>query len=444
MYVTMTNYVDIETLFESAGERTVEKLSEYYLDADKLANIVRRIMGRNLSSKLIEGQSILIKPNWVRQELKESDYICLRTNDNLLLCVVEELLTMNPSKILIADAPIQGCSWNKMITQEFLEKVESLALKYDIPVSIKDFRRTIYDKANNSVERDLKPISNYVIFDLGEDSYLEPITTENNKFRVTCYNPDRMAKVHHKGMHKYCVAKDVFDYDIVITMPKLKTHRMAGITNSLKLLVGINGDKDYLPHHRIGSVSEGGDNYKNKNILRTIANSLIDAGNRRRGTTLGRLLGLGGVVLWRVSRPDMSTLANAGWYGNDTIWRTVLDLNTIALYGDSEGRIHKEQQRHLYTIMDGIIGGQGEGPLFPDPSPLGILAMSDNPYLMDVVAGHLYHLKIEKIPLLKEAAKLIESVKYKLLMNTKEISLNDISDYGIDITMTSGWQNYDK
>jgi len=32
----------------------------------------------------------------------------------------------------------------------------------------------------------------------------------------------------------------------------LKLHRKAGITCALKNLIGINGNKEYLPHHRLG------------------------------------------------------------------------------------------------------------------------------------------------------------------------------------------------
>lgn len=440
----MINYVDIVTLYDNPSARTIDKLADIYSDEVRLHQEVAQLIRRHIIESDIKGKSVLLKPNWVRQELKKSDYICLRTNDNLLICILEEILKMTPSKVLLADAPIQGCIWDKMITKEFINKTEVLSAQYNVPIQIKDFRRTIYDKHNNNVETDLHPLSDYVIFDLGEKSYLEPITTKDNKFRVTCYNPDRLAQVHKKGIHKFCVAKDVFDYDVIITIPKLKTHRMAGITNSLKLLVGINGDKDYLPHHRIGSVSEGGDNYKNKSLLRSFSNMLTDAGNRRRGTFWGKYLGLMGYGFWKLSRPDSATLGNAGWYGNDTIWRTVLDLNTIALFGDAEGRIHNDQQRRLYTIMDGVIGGQGEGPLLPDPSPLGVIAMSDNPYLMDVTAGYLYHLNIDKIPLLKESLKYVNGLDYIVLVNSKEVSLERVSDYGIDIEMTSGWKDYNK
>lgn len=47
-----------------------------------------------------------------------------------------------------------------------------------------------------------------------------------------------------------------------------------------------------------------------------------------------------------------------GWYGNDTIWRTILDLNTIINYGDKNGNICDEKQRKMLILGDMIICGQ--------------------------------------------------------------------------------------
>ncbi len=440
----MSNFVDIETLYNVQTDRNLDYLSRVYSEKSRMRSVIHRMITNHFVVADMAGKKVLLKPNWVRHELLESDFLCLRTNDNLLLCILEEVLMMSPSKVLMADAPVQGCVWDRMITNEFLGQVMALSDKYSVPVSVKDFRRTVTDIESNTVSRDLHPMSDYLLFDLGEESFLESITTADNRFRVTCYDPDRMAEVHHKGVHQYCIAKDVFEYDVIITIPKLKTHRMAGMTNALKLLVGINGDKDYLPHHRIGSIKEGGDNYKDKSFLRTMSNRFIDASNRRRGTTLSKIFSIIGSKLWQYSCPDAATMMNAGWYGNDTIWRTVMDINRIALFGDKTGYLHKEQQRQLFIIMDGIIGGQGDGPLHPLPAALGVVACSDNPYLMDVAAGHLYHLDIANIPLLREAKKTIDNSFYTISANSREIRLEDVRDFGIDIIMSPGWREYNK
>src|SRR5690606_2650770 len=54
---------------------------------------------------------------------------------------------------------------------------------------------------------------------------------------------------------------------LVINLPKLKTHKKTGVTLSLKNLVGINGDKNWLPHHSLGSVGEGGDEFPDSRLI---------------------------------------------------------------------------------------------------------------------------------------------------------------------------------
>ena len=53
----------------------------------------------------------------------------------------------------------------------------------------------------------------------------------------------------------------VLEADVIVNLPKLKTHKKAGVTCALKNLIGINGNKEYLPHHRIGGHNLGGDCY---------------------------------------------------------------------------------------------------------------------------------------------------------------------------------------
>ena len=67
------------------------------------------------------------------------------------------------------------------------------------------------------------------------------------------------------------------------------------------------------------------------------------------------------------------------WYGNDTAWRMTLDLNNIIHYSDKNGIIKKDQQiRKNLVLVDGIIGGEGEGPLSPIKVETKSLIFSDN------------------------------------------------------------------
>ena len=285
----------------------------------------------------------------------------------------------------------------------------------------------------------------FLIFDVGKESYLEPITKEGkNEFRVTQYNPDRFILSHKPGMHKYCITKELFDADVVISLPKIKTHQKAGITAALKNIVGLNGDKDFLPHHRIGGTGMGGDSYPGKNYLRYLTELCHDAANRRQGTKAYVFFMRLASVLWRLSLPSQEHQTAAAWHGNDTTWRMVMDLNKIVIFGKADGTLASIPQRTLYSLSDGIIGGQGDGPLKPDPLNLGIVAFSNNSAWHDLAMATLMKMKKEKIPLLQSAKKFLIDQKVDVRLNGTIIDLEKLDLYSTKATMPPGWINYDQ
>jgi uncharacterized protein (DUF362 family) len=440
----MVSFVDVIPFFHHDEERTIERLAKVYNDRALLYSSVKMLFDKHLNPSDISGKRVLLKPNLVKQNKTAQDEICLRTNDNLMLETVHALLEFGPKELILGDAPIQDCVWDELFPKSFYDELKNMSDKFGIPVRLVDFRRHIFYTGSNKLVANERNEGEYLIFDLGKDSFLEPITTAKKKFRVTNYNPDRMSETHGPGMHKYCIRRDLFDCDTVITMPKIKTHRMACLTNSLKILVGINGDKDYLPHHRLGSVSCGGDCYKKFNLFRTISEKCLDFANRHQGTVLYKPWLYGGLLLWNLSMPNQETMTNAGWYGNDTVWRMVLDLNKVAVYGRNDGTIAETPQRTLYTLVDGIIGGQGSGPLYPDPLALGILAFSNDSYLMDEVGGYLYRLIIDKVPLLKEAKRMNDKKQKEFFLNGETATLEQIKAISTDAILAPGWVNYNK
>ena len=87
------------------------------------------------------------------------------------------------------------------------------------------------DPERNDGEEECRPLSDYLIFDVGTRSFLEDVTQDGN-FRITCYPPERLKKEHQKGRHRYCIIKDLFEADVVLSLPKVKTHQKTGITNT--------------------------------------------------------------------------------------------------------------------------------------------------------------------------------------------------------------------
>lgn len=439
----MEEFLKIKSVFGSIDERTINRLYDRYNDYKFLVSTIRSLLEESISINSIKDKRILIKPNWVKHSIRGVDELCLRTNDKFLLAALDVVLSFKPSEVVIGDAPVQGCNWAKIISKELHNGVNNLSKVYNIPVFIKDFRRTTFRPSQNNPSRDLHPIADYIVFDVGNQSYLEPITLNNkNVFRVTSYNPDMLADTHKPGVHKYCITKELFHADFILSIPKVKTHQKAGITAALKNIVGINGDKDFLPHHRIGGTGRGGDCYPGNNILRYWAELALDEANRVQGRPGYRIWQKVSSALWTLSIPQAVHHIAAGWYGNDTCWRMVLDLNNIALYGKKDGTFSNEMQRQVFSLCDGIVGGQGDGPLKPDPLPLGMIGFTNQSVLCDIAFATLMRFDFRRIPLLKVGAEMKDLNKMKLYFNEKKISMEDLKQYSIQTLPPPGWTKH--
>jgi len=436
----MDSFVAIKTVFKDKDDRTIEKLATLYDDLPRLKELLSDLIDKNLPIEKVSGKKVLLKPNWVLHTKRASDILCLHTHDNFLLAALEIILEKKPAKVTIGDAPIQGCDWDKMISKEFQNRIQELSKTYSVPIEIKDFRRKTFDLVKNNPIEERLSLSEYVIFDLGKESLLEPISTnDKNIFRVTDYDPDRLAESHTKGKHQYCITKELFDADLVISMPKIKTHQKTGITGALKNLVGLNGDKDFLPHHRIGGTGFGGDCYPGKNYLRLWSELAKDQANRNQGKRSFWIWTKVCSILWRLTKTQKTHHLAAGWFGNDTTWRMVMDLNKIALFGKKDGSLGKEPQRELYSLCDGIIGGQGDGPLQPQPLPLGIICFANHSGLTDICMATLMGFDFRKIPLLAKVNESINLGEIRVSQNNCEIHLDELKDQEIDTKPSPGW-----
>jgi uncharacterized protein (DUF362 family) len=439
----MDSFTDIRTVFNNPNDRNLDYLSGIYDKHDHLLELIREVFNQRLSRDSVRGRNILLKPNWVKHPSDPGDQICLYTNNNFLLASLESVLEMSPAKVTIGDAPIQGCDWGKLVTPELSGLIMSLGLKYNVPVLIKDFRRTIFNPGENKISFNQSPLDEYLIFDLGSKSFLEPVTISGKDiFRVTGYDPLRMSDSHKPGVHKYCISKELLESDIVISLPKIKVHQKTGITGALKNLVGFNGDKDFLPHHRIGGTEKGGDCYPGDNSLRYFAEKIMDRANRNRGNWAYHFWLKIASAAWRLSFPGEMDSLEAGWSGNDTTWRMVLDINIIVLNGLSDGTVSDTRQRKVYSLCDGIIAGQGDGPLYPHPLPLGILSFTDNGAVNDSAMAILMGFDNNRFPLLAQAEKLFQSVDCQLYINSEKASIVDLAKHSVVTVPPKGWKTY--
>lgn len=356
------------------------------------------------------GGKIVVKPNWVLHRNEGAGGMdCMITHPAVLRAVLEYVYLAKPSCVILGDAPLQGCDFDKLLDFGGLREVVADFRARGLPLEVKDFRRTVMreEGALKQVAEELRPESEYALVDLGADSWLEPISGDWKKFRVTVYDPRKMRPHHRPGRHRYLVAREILEADLVVNVPKLKAHKKAGITCCLKNLIGINGNKEYLPHHRKGAADSGaGDDYAHAHWKLSLAEHLLDFANGHlRGWP--RVYRLFERVAWREMvqrrRTDSTAQIEGSWHGNDTIWRTCLDLNRALLYADRQGGMQEMPQREEISIVDAVVAGQGEGPLAPDPLETGAVFAVRNPAVGDYLGAALLGFDPGRIPLLQHA-----------------------------------------
>jgi uncharacterized protein (DUF362 family) len=364
------------------------------------------------------GARVLIKPNMVLHENDDPRHKnragldCLVTHASMIRAATEAALLTGAAEVLVGDAPIQGCDFEALVKATGLDVwAHELRAREPRFKGVRDFRRTtcVIVHGVRVAAENLQSEDHFTLFDLERESLLEPISGSDHRFRVAWYDHRLMAKTHHPGKHQYLVAREVMDADVIINLPKLKTHKKAGVTCALKNLIGINGNKEYLPHHRVGGPKTGGDNYPDDGVVKRALEYVSDRQNVTTSYAGGMVWHLFFAVLVRASRVRGDRVGMDGsWSGNDTIWRTCLDLNRILLYGrrdgaTGEGKMSDEMQRRVIHIADAIVAGQGNGPLAPEPLELGLMLGSNNAAAMDWIAAQLLAYDPEKISLMRHA-----------------------------------------
>jgi uncharacterized protein (DUF362 family) len=431
-----------------------------YRDAGEIARCVgeavaRSGLGSGDPSRPFEGlvragQSVMLKPNWVYHRNGSGQGMqCMITQHEVLLACLRHVLRERPSAVLVGDAPIQACDWDGIVTAELLRQIDELARESRIPVKIVDFRRTIVSAEGlaGDIRTNVRSQELYAPFDLGCDSLLEPISSEDDRFRVTCYDHRELAKTHRPGRHQYLICRQAFECDIVISLPKLKTHRKAGLTGALKNLVGINGSKEYLPHHRLGGTSDKGDCYPGASYLRKLAEFFYDTANQRIGKKAYDIWTLLGAAAGHFVT-DKEGGMEGSWHGNDTCWRMVLDLNRILRYGRKDGTMGSSPQRAVYSLTDAIVCGQGEGPLRPEPLRLNAVTFCDSSPDADAVHATLLGLDYRSIPLIRESFgqfrwPLVEAQPRPITaMTDHSLNLDELAHLAVPARAPEGWAGH--
>jgi hypothetical protein len=177
------------------------------------------------------------------------------------------------------------------------------------------------------------------------------------------------------------------------------------VTLSLKNLVGINADKNWLPHHTEGSPRDGGDQFPDEGTWQILEQRAVRFVRRLAlslpglGPKISQKLRAAGVVAFGAAD---KVIRSGNWHGNDTTWRMVLDLNRCLLYGNSDGTLREGNPKRYYTLIDGIVGMDGMGPMQGDPVRSDVVIGGTDPVAVDMVAARVMGFDWRKIPLIRE------------------------------------------
>lgn len=355
---------------------------------------------------------VIIKPNLVmhvneNKHASENAFECLITNSACIRAICDYcIIALNGTgRLMIGDAPMQGCDFDALLKKSGLPKLIDFYKAHGIKVELRDFRqyqskfnvnKVIVDKKYNDAKG--------TVVHMGAKSQ-HMGSQSNGIYQVSDYDKADTALFHHDAVHDYEINRDILQADVIINFCKPKTHRLAGITGAMKNMVGITYNKACLPHRSAGSIEEHGDAYLNKSILKRMADDALtykiraeNAGKFGSATVLRYIYG---ALLVSARKVGKDPYYIGSWYGNDTIWRTICDLNYIVRYADKNGVLHDEPQRQILNLGDMIIAGERNGPVSPSPKMLGAVIACDDPVAFDVTLCKLMGFSFERIPLVK-------------------------------------------
>ena len=337
------------------------------------------MLGYDFSDFIKPGMTVFIKPNWVASRWREScphkdTLYSVITHPAVIEALADRVaIALNGNgKIIIGDNPSIDVDFEELTR---FTGIRRLADKYDVPCDILDLRplvcKNLDDYGNKSKMHEQSGDPNGTVeINLGNKSLLYNV--DSSLFRGVFDDRNDTVLSHTGDTQLYTFSKSLYESDVYISVPKLKTHHKVGVTLNLKGLVGSIAKKNQLVHWRLGCPETGGDEYPNKD-------SLLKAENQK--------------IKSRGSHPQ-----------NDTIWRMVVDLyNAI-----------RTKPRKYFSVIDGICAGERNGPFCPREKKANVLISGNNLLATDIVATRLMGFNPNKIKYLNH------------FIENRDISLSDI------------------
>jgi uncharacterized protein (DUF362 family) len=378
------------------------------------------------------GNCVVLKPNFV---LDTQNQEAVTTHGSVIRVIIDYVWKAleNNGVIYVADAPQAEADFDAITRSLGVAATIEILHKRNINIYLEDLRILKVKKKNDVwVDElyDIKMLNKSIIVDLGNESHFHDPNFNLSKIHGGYYGRHETLKQHTNGKHKYCISKRILEADVVISIPKLKTHKKSGLTCCLKNLVGINVDKNYLPHFSVGPANNGGDEFPFLPswrvplvvLTRFLNDQILGRYWKKTGKIVSFFLGIFNLYHPSFEKDKFNVKVGpaykfyylisgkvnyqGSWQGNNTVWRMILDLNKIFLYANKVGKIEDKPQRKVFYVLDGFISGTRNGPMHPFVIKPGVVIVGDNAVKVDETVLLLSHIDPNTIPLYREALSL--------------------------------------
>ncbi len=398
------------------------------------------------------GGRVVVKPNFVadrdREHVLSDAELAATCTDTVLLELVLRRAWQalgQRGELLVVDSPIEGTDIQATLDRLGVNHCLARLRAEGISVAFRDLRDFTLKRhfwlddarfARRSwnvgwLERQALPgdPEGYQAIDLGRASYFEDGFTDFDRLRFHQSARGNLRAWHAPGRHVYWLARCALAADFFVSLAKLKTHKKCGATLAMKNLVGLTHRKEWIPHYRRGG-PPGGDEFNTETTWAA-----------RRASRWRRVSIPGGhsLVVNVVRREGRAGGVESGnWHGNDVVWRVARDLNIALLQTDAGGQLQPRRTRGYLALIDGLTGGEGEGPLRPVPVASGVLVAGCDPLSVDRAACRLMDFPKGSVPMVE--APLWGSY----WLGTNDLAALDIrpaeaADWRIPFRPPSGW-----
>ena len=357
------------------------------------------------------GNRVVIKPNLLAQAhaLRPAEWLQVITHGSVIRAVIDyvAIALKGRGEIAVIDGPQYDSNWEKIMERTGLREVVGYcAANAGVPVTLIDLRDAQQEVRDNVICKRVSlpsdPLGG-IEFDLGDDSALVG-HGGSGKYYGSDYDQSETNLHHSGGRHEYRISRTAVEADVFINVPKLKTHKKVGVTLCMKNLVGINMGRNWLPHHTDGDPSVGGDQFPKPSVKSSVERGFVRWIQRQslRLPAMNFLYRLTKRVGNHVFGRTDQVIRHGNWHGNDTCWRMVLDINRCLMYGGAE-RFPAPLAKRFFAVVDGVIGGDGDGPACPDAYPAGVVLAGFNPVAVDCAGARLMGFDPLRISQLSEA-----------------------------------------